>query len=138
MEDEFLVLLSLVLATIGISINITIEKWEREHRSTIQPRRNLGERHELPMLWVAKARHSCSSDSGCHYRPTNLQATLPLPRKRAKRTDIKVTSLAQTCRRDKAGLQIGFDGFGAALETVTGFVHGSKGHFRKTEAYMID
>jgi hypothetical protein len=27
----FLILLSLVLATIGISINLKIEKWEREH-----------------------------------------------------------------------------------------------------------
>jgi hypothetical protein len=35
----FLLLLSLVLATIGISINLKIEKWEREHRSLAEPHR---------------------------------------------------------------------------------------------------
>jgi hypothetical protein len=35
----FLVLLSAVLATIGISINLKIERWEREHRSLTQPHR---------------------------------------------------------------------------------------------------
>ncbi len=35
----FLLLLSLVLATIGISINMKIEKWEREHHSLGEPHR---------------------------------------------------------------------------------------------------
>lgn len=35
----FLVLLSIVLATIGISINMRIEKWEHEHRSLGEPHR---------------------------------------------------------------------------------------------------
>jgi hypothetical protein len=33
----FLLLLSVVLATIGISINLKIETWEREHRAMNAP-----------------------------------------------------------------------------------------------------
>ena len=34
----FLILLSLLLATVGIWLNLEIEKWEREHHALSEPR----------------------------------------------------------------------------------------------------